>query len=245
MFSPLLNTLWVTAAVLKVTMAVLLTTKKFYRRFPIFYAYAVYSTALTTSLFAARISYPAYFYTFWVGRILDVVLEFAVIYEIFAKLFADYDALRRITSVLFKWTAAALLLVATLLATAPSADASRLISTILIAERSIAVIQTGLLVFLFIFASSFGISWRHYLFGISAGFGVLGTIKLADLSIRTQIGGSANNIFNVVQIAGYIVAAGIWLSYLVAREPESPRVTSMPSTNLEAWNHALRQVLER
>ncbi|PYX94440.1 MAG: hypothetical protein DMG71_12445, partial [Acidobacteria bacterium] len=90
-----------------------------------------------------------------------------------------------------------------------------------------------------------GISWRHYIFGISAGFGVLGSVKLAVLAIRTQVGGSATNLFNIVQMAAYIAALLIWMTYLATREPESPRVTSVPSTNLEAWNQALRQVLER
>ena len=70
-------------------------------------------------------------------------------------------------------------------------------------------------------------------------------LTLAALAIRTEIGGSANTIFNIVQMVAYIAALLIWMTYLATREPESPRVTSVPSTNLEAWNHALRQVLER
>jgi hypothetical protein len=245
MFSPFLNALWIAAAGLKMIIAVFLTATKFYRRYPLFYSYAVYNVVLNASLLIVKVSYPAYFYTFWAGRILDVVLGFAVIYEIFTHLFSRYDALRKLTSMLFKWTAAALLLVGVALSASPSADSSQLIGGILVAERSIAVIQTGLLVFLFIFASSFGISWRHYIFGISAGFGVLGSVKLAVLAIRTQVGGSATNLFNIVQMVAYIAALCIWMSYLATREPESPRLTSVPSTNLEAWNHALRQVLER
>ena len=245
MFSPLLNALWLAAAVMKAVLAVLLTTKKLYRRYPLFYAFAVYNVLLNACLLLANTNYRAYFYTFWAGRVLDVVLGFAVIYEIFVQLFARYDALRRITSVLFKWTAVALLLIGVLLASSPSADSNHLQGVLYVAERSVAVIQTGLLIFLFVFASTFGISWRHYIFGISVGFGILGSISLAALVVRTQIGGSATNIFNIVQMAAYMGAQAIWLIYLAAQEPESPRVTSVPSANLEAWNQALRQVLER
>lgn len=230
---------------MKIVIAVLLTGKRLYRRYPMFYTFAVYNVVLNACLLLARTSHSAYFYTFCAGRLLDAVLSFAVIYEIFVQLFAPYDALRKITSVSIKWTAAVLLLIGVLLATSPSADTDRFLGILLVAERSVAVIQTGLFVFLFAFASSFGITWRHYVFGISVGFGIIGSVTLAALTMRTQVGGSGHNIFNIVQMVAYIAALAIWLSYLVAREPESPRVTSMPSTNLEAWNHALRQVLER
>ena len=245
MFSPFLNALWIAAAAMKLVIAILLTAKKLYARFPIFYAFAVYNVVLNICLFVARNSYSAYFYCFWAGRVFDVVLSFAVIYEIFGHLLYRYDALRKLISVLFKWTAAVLLVVGIAMTASPSADSNRLIGTMLVAERSIGAIQTGLLVFLFIFASSFGISWRHYAFGISAGFGILGSVTLAGISVRTHVGGSASDFFNILQMLAYIAALFVWLSYLATREPELPRVRSLPNTNLEAWNRALREVLGR
>jgi len=245
MFSPSINALWFVAAILKLLMAVLLAWKKLYRPYPLFYAYVVYNVVLNAGLYLAKSSYSTYFYVYWAGEVLDVILCFAAIYEIFAHLLSRYDALRNLMSVLFKWTIAALVAVAIVLTTFGSADVFRLIGDLLVVERSIAVIQTGLLIFLLIFAHSFGMSWRYYAFGICAGFAVVGCTNLVTFSIRTHMGGNVARLFNVAQLTAYISAQVIWLAYLAAPEPAAPKITEVPNNNLNAWNQALRHVLQR
>ena len=245
MFSPSINALWFVAAVLKLLMAVLLGWKKLYRPYPLFYAYILYNVVLNAGLYLAKSSYPTYFYVYWTGELLDAVLCFAAIYEIFAHLLSRYDALRRLMSVLFNWTIAVLVAVAILLTAFGSADVSGLIGNFLLVERSIAVIQTGILIFLFVFAHSLGMRWRYYAFGICAGFAVVSSTNLVTLSIRTHMGSNVANLFNVAQLSAYIVAQVIWLSYLAAPEPAAPKITEVPNSNLDAWNQALRRVLQR
>jgi hypothetical protein len=245
MFSPSINALWFVAAVLKLVIAALLSWKKLYRPYPFFYAYVLYNVILNAALYLAKTSYSTYFYVYWAGEVLDVVLCFGAIYEIFSHLLSRYDALHQLMSVLFKWTTAVLVFVGIILTALRSADLYHLIGALLVIERSIAAIQTGFVICLFIFASSLGISWKHYAFGICAGFAVVGCTKLVTLSIRTQMGGNVAKLFNVAQLIAYIAAQVIWLSYFASPEPAAPKITEVPNNNLDAWNQALRHVLQR
>jgi hypothetical protein len=245
MFSPLVSALWFVAATLKLVLMSLLLRRKLYRFYPIFFAYAVYNVALNIGLYFARASYSAYFYIYWAGEVLGVALCFGAIYEIFANLFSRYDALRTFVSVLFKWSAAVLVIGGIALTKVVSTDSYPLIGSLLVVQRSIAAVQTGLLILLFFSASSLGITWRHYAFGISAGFGALGCTNLVTLSIRTQIGNHIANLYTVAHLAAYIAAQVIWLSYFARFEPAVPVIDTAPKSNLDDWNQTLRQVLQR
>ena len=54
--------------------------------------------------------------------------------------------------------------------------------------RSLRVIQVGLLLLLFSLASSLGLTWRSYAFGIAFGYGTYAIVDLVLSAIRVEYG---------------------------------------------------------
>jgi len=190
--------------------------------------------------------YRLFFYVSWVGKAVEVALSFAVIYEIFSHVFHSYDALQRLGSLLFRWCLVVLLMLAVVTAASEAgSDASRLISAILLLQRSLSVVQCGLLFFLFLFASYFGVVWRHYVVGITLGFGIFGTMELATSTLRTHLGPGFDGVYNIVLPLAYNCSVLIWLTYLLKPQADQSKVQIVPRNELEEWNQELQQLLLR
>src|SRR6476661_8264497 len=134
------------------------------RRRHMFFSYLAFQIFQAALLFLLHLQkhqhYGRYFYAFWTGQAIGAILRFGVIYEIFSAVFVPYPALRRLGGVLFRWSAVVLIMVAALVAASDASGNSggQLIASIFILDRSINLVQCGLLFFLFIFSASFGLS---------------------------------------------------------------------------------------
>ena len=93
------------------------------------------------------------------------MLRFALIYEIFNRIFDPYPALAELGRILFRWGVVVLLLVAVAVAARAPNDSTPLLSGIHVANCAVSLMQSGLLVFLFLFSSYFGLSWQNYVYG--------------------------------------------------------------------------------
>ena len=87
---------WIVPTALQVIIVAILTGRKLYRDFPVFLCYTIFQiinslTCLALALHPAA-SYSLYFYVSWLGKIIEVSLSFAVIYEIFSHVFYSYEA---------------------------------------------------------------------------------------------------------------------------------------------------------
>ena len=174
---------WIISVILQVVIVTTILRRRMYREFPLFLCYTlsqiIFAVAGILISLLPDSYYRLFFYVSWVGKGAEVALSFAVIYEIFSHVFHSYDALQRLGSLLFRWCLVVLLMLAVVTAASEvGSDASRLISAILLLQRSLSVVQCGLLFFLFLFASYFGVVWRHYVVGITLGFGIFGTMRL-------------------------------------------------------------------
>jgi hypothetical protein len=237
--------LWYTAPILQAVILFAMIRRRKAREFPAFSSYTVFHIVQFAATFAAyRNSYRAYFYTYWVTEIADSVFALVVIQEIFAKVFEPYQSLRRLGIVAFRWGAVLLCLLASLGAMwGPSPMADRLIAGLLIVERSTALIQTGLLILLFVFARLFGLGWRHYVFGVSLGFGVSAGLGLVITAFRAQFGTKMETISASLLSASVLVGVGIWTYYFVSEKSISV-VGELPNTGqLQEWNEALAGIL--
>jgi len=239
--------LWLSPALLLGIAVVRMLLSKLHREFPIFFAYAVFQAARTAVQFVVyHQDFPLYFYTYWAGEALSVALGFGVLHEIFTHLFRPYEALQELARLLFRWAAAILILVAVVsAASTPAADSSRLIAGILVLERSVRVVQCGLLFMLFLFSSYFGLTWRHLVFGIAFGFGLYASVQLSALAARAYLGAIGNQTYSLVTSGAYNIAVLIWVTYLYSPQPARRAVQAVPGSNVERWNQALLQLLER
>jgi hypothetical protein len=241
---------WIVPTALQAIIVAAMVGRKLYRDFPIFLCYAGFEVinslaCLVIALYPAA-SYELYFYVSWIGKGIEVSLSFAVIYEIFSYVFHSYDALQRLGSLLFRWCLVILLMLAVVTAASEAgSDASRLISAILLLQRSLSVVQCGLLFFLFLFASYFGVVWRHYVVGITLGFGIFGTVELATSALRTHLGPSFDGVYKLVLPLAYGCSILVWLTYLLKPQTDQLTVQMLPHNQLEDWNQELRQLLLR
>jgi len=195
------------------------------QQFPLFFSYVVFQAIVSTLLLILRPHYALYFYAYWTTALLGVLVEFVVIYEIFAQIFSPYEALRRIAMVLFRWAALVLVMVAVVASVASGQTGlTRIMTTILALERSVRVMQVGLVLFLFLFSQQVGLTQRHRVFGISLGFGITAAVELLVVTMISNMDSGQHVGIALLSSGAFVTAAGVWCYYMRIEEPERVRV---------------------
>jgi hypothetical protein len=232
--------LWMGGWALSLAVVWTMVRRKLRLEFPFFFSYAAFQVVSVPLLFALhqRGVYADYFYAYWTLSALSTGLGLAVLYEVFFHAFRPYAALRGLGSMLFRWAALVLLLVAVITALSAPAGQSTLITAILSLERSIRMMQCGLLVLMLFFSPQLGLSWRNRLFGITVGFGAYAGISLTLVSLRAQLGIPGDTAYSLINSGAYTLAAATWLSYLLAPEPARRAVRVHPVP--DSWDFALQ-----
>lgn len=218
-------TLWGAGIVVNAAVIALMLRRKLNRAFPIFFSYLVFALVQATALLVLKPYYRWYFYAYWTTTTLAVLAEFGVVYEIFTNVFRPYDALRKIATVLFRWSA--LVLVMVIVVTAPANGDSqlhRLMAVIFALTRSVRVMQVGLVLFLFLFSQQVGLTQRHRVFGVSLGFGIFAAVELMVATLVVRSGGRPNAQLGVLSAAAFVCCVSVWLYYMWIEEPERIRI---------------------
>jgi hypothetical protein len=236
---------WVLPSLLQAIIATVMLIRGLYRQLPYFFSYtvAVIMEGIALSIMANPTSMR--FYTYWGGEIVTWALGMAVIYEIYATLLTEYSVLQKAGALLFWIVGAILVLIASWTAfNAPGSDTFRLMQGALTLERSVRIVQCGLLVILFIFASFFGLSWKNYLFGIALGFAIFVSVELAVVAIRAYAGTSQNHFYRWLKPGSYDLAIVVWAVYIM-KSWRLADLRVLPKTELAAWNETLQELLHR
>jgi hypothetical protein len=244
--------LWLASPVVQGIIVWLMIRRRLYREFPMFLLYTAFQVLFSPALFVldhlSGVAIQQYWYANWAGNIVNVLLRFAIIYEIFHHIFRSYVALQSLGAFLIRWAVVLLLLAAVLVTIyAPAnADDYRILAGLKILNRTVSLVQCGLMLFLFFFSSYFGLSWRSHLFGIGFGLGILASVQLAISTFGVQAGRiEASGIVDLVWFGAYDCCVLLWLSYLLAPEPARRPITGVPAHNLESWNLELQRLLQR
>jgi hypothetical protein len=247
--SPLWHYLWIAPHVMQVLIVFVMIRRRLIAEFPLFLIYTITEAVGGGILFSmdhiASVSPQEYWATHRLLLAISVALRFAVIYEIFSNLFRPYEALARLSQVLLRWTAAVLLIVAVIVAAyATPGPEPTLLFSIHVVEVAVSVMQCGLLLFLFMFSSYFRVSWKSYLFGIAAGFGLCSIITLAKESISITTGPAPASYFlDFVTLAAYHCSVLIWLVYMLLPQAQGRTASRLPTHDLEQWNQELQRLL--
>src|SRR5262249_14237601 len=205
------RTLWLAGPLLQATISVFMLRRKLHRELPWFFGYTVFQVVQTTVSWFLHDKFPPYFYFYWSAELVGLILGLAVIYEVFRNVVMNYDRLHRAGFMLYRWCAVLLLLVATItVATAPNIDSAAIIEGIITLDRGVRLVQVGLLLFLFIFASYLSLSWRSHSFGVALGFGFLASVELALAAIRSHVGTDANQFYATLKPLTYFFTLLIW-----------------------------------
>ena len=231
--------LWFLAPTLQLGVLVLMYRRGLHRDYPYFFYYTILSVVNEPVLFVAhRNSYALYYYSYWVSIALISLVSFAVLYEIFRNAFRPYEALRDLSLILFRWSALVILLVAGMWAVTSSHPAQNgsITNAILLAERSVRLMQCGLVFFLLLFSEYLGISRRNLLFGIALGFGLYASVNMLIASGLSHAGIVHVSVLRWANSAAYNLSVLIWLGYTALAPSQSRTFSAIRSPE---WNSAL------
>jgi len=221
-----------------------------HRELRMFFAYTAFSLCRSVTLTAIRnylgFRSPEYFITYWLTMVADITLAFFVIQEVYAKVLYRYEGLRKLSSIIFRWAFMVLALVAGITALAsPAADRDFLYSGILLLDRSAMMIELGLIVLLFVFAKSLALGWRECVFGIAVGMCFYCSLEVAALSLRTHYANAVAELYSTVKPIFVVITLGIWTAYIYRAERASNNIFIPRNHNLDEWNNAVLQFLNR
>jgi hypothetical protein len=249
------HALWVARVVLQAILLVILVRRKINRQFPIFFIYTIWHVAASSLLVLidySGLQYAGYYYyqLYRFTEAGDAIISFCVLYELFSHLVRDYPVLKNTGSSLYRQTILFFLAVALVLAWyAPAYSPEMLGPNFSVLQRSVRLLQCGLLTFLFMFAHSFGLSWKNRTFGIALGFGITATSGFVLAAIRVHLTAVLSptlpkGIMQVANQTGDLWAVGIWIAYALAQEAKRIDVLpTLPEENLRTWNSELRRLL--
>ena len=236
--------LWFAHPVLEAALVGILLWRKLFKVFPVFFSYVAFQIVVFAVLFPLRAErfYTIFYYTYWGTTAVSVILGFFVIHELFQDVFRPYHTLRDLGSVLFKWAALVMLLVAGVVAASTASATDEPLRTgIMTLQRSVRVVQCGLILFLLVFSRYLGTNWRQKSFGIALGFGAFASIELALVALNA----ATDNVFNQVlssylNMLAFDVTILIWIGYMLSNSPAREPATHM--LRPQRWEQGLTAI---
>jgi hypothetical protein len=246
----LLFYLWVAPHLLLGVVAALLWKRRLDIKFPVFAVYVWYEIAEFIVLFTISntgLNQNWYVRIFPLTLAISAVLRFGVIQEIFNNIFGEERKLRAFVRVCLLWTTASLILAAILVSIfAFDQTSTSLIAGAAWVGQAIAIIQCGLVLFLFLFSGLLGVSLQSYVFGIALGFGILSSVQFANSALRAgELSGSMARVLNLLSTGGYHIGVLIWLGYLIAPARKSIQPPDEPIMyDVHHWNNELERFLQ-
>jgi hypothetical protein len=252
--SLLWNYLWIAPNILLLSLGLLIWKRGLARQFPAFLVFAIVSAVGDLAAFIADIapsvSAVNFWRVFWAGILVESLLKFVVIGEVFSRVLKPYPSVGRFGRVLISGFGAVLVFVAALAAAyAHTGNTARLISGFHILEQTVFIVELGLVIFVFLFASYFRLSWDRLSFGVLLGFGFSACGYLAAWAIVSNADPSTQGrtLLDFLEMGIYHFCVLIWCYYLlVPQKSSAPRsAPALPEHNLELWNRELERLLQQ
>ena len=244
--------LWVAPNILLLVLGLLLWRRKLGAEFPAFLAFASLSSIGQLAVYTADVVPTVTAQTFWrvdwASLIVEGVLKFAVIGEIFAHVFGPYAALARLGRILIRAVGVVLVLAAALAAAyGPKDSIFGIVSGAHILEQTIYLIESGLLAFIFGLSFYFRLSFDRPLFGISLGLGVSACVHLAAWAVIANAGlpNQTRYLLDFLEMATYHICVLIWFYYLlVPGKAVTKPAVPLPENELDVWNRELERLVQ-
>ncbi len=174
----------------------------------------------------------------------------ALVYEIFVHLFSGQPALRKMAALMFRVVVVLLVLLAGAVLylkspiLAPHGQGG-VGSALLIVEGAARILQAGLIMLLFLFSSAFGLHWRQHVFGIALGLGILTVVDLVAVTMALQGSALLIKAFSFAHVFSFDISILIWLGYLALPERVASRAEVPQRAQLEQWNQAVMELINR
>lgn len=213
------------------------TTQK---RFPVFFAYIIFdilrAIILPTILYAMPQTYT-YFYAYWLSVPIEYTLTFLIILEVFAYIFRTHIVHGSGVIRAFVIFAFVVFLASVVLILGHELPFTKLSWIILIVNRSIALLASGLLFFMWAYSSRIGFSMRDHVWGIVFGLGAYSSVSLIVAAVHAATGQMCPGWITPLPHFAYLGSTIIWNAYLFREEPA---ITPMKDSELAEYHGFLR-----
>jgi hypothetical protein len=244
----LFNYLWIAPHVLQIALAVVLIRQRLVREFPAFFIYTVFEVLQFVVLFTlGNLSlFSQYTIAWFIGEAISAVLRFIIIREIFAGVFGHYFPLKKWSKTLFQWATVGLTIAAVLIvAYTPGTETDRLGVAMNVGDRTVAIVQLGLLLFLVVLSRFLRFNWRSQVFGIALGFGVLAGLKLVNWVLSEKfLEPEMNELFAMFLMASYHCCVVFWVVTFLLPKRQAISDSTFAFSNLDRWNATLERFLQ-
>lgn len=240
-----IHVFWLAGLALQTFLVAVLALRKMWKKFPVFFAYLVASLIGNVAEYAASKSLGAYLVAYIIGESVSIALALAVIYEVFRQLFSAHAGLRKVAWLAFRVVCVLLVLLgAMVLYTHGPLGAKGIVAAVIVVEQASRIVEVGLIMFLFLFASAFGLRWRQQIFGVVLGFGVFGAIRLAGTTLVPHSFVAAG-VVNLGVMASWGATILIWIGYTLAPERVTGTIDLPKTAQLERWNQAIMELIHQ
>jgi len=244
--------LWLAPHILQAALAALMWRAGLQKLFPVFLAYSLVEAAEEFTLYGLdvvpSVEPETFWRAFWAGLIIEGLLKFALTGELFRHLLRPWPAVAKTGNFLITCAGVVLVLVAALTAgLIVPASPFWLISGAHALQQSMYIIESGLILFIVLFASYFKLAWNRQTFGIALGLGILSCEHLTTWALAASgLFASRKGPLDLVNMATYHVCVLIWMYYmLVPQKVATKFAVSVPENNLAVWNQELERLLHR
>ena len=231
--------LWVMQPLIQAAIAILLYRRRLHKEFPTFFTYVVVQIPIfLIELPVYRYGGQSiYFYTYWSVEAINLVLSFKIIHEVFLDVFKPYHALQDLGTALFKWAAIITVLVSVVLVAVSPSWEDPVVTTILVVQRCVYVVQCGLVIFLLAFCRNLGGTWRRLSFGIAIGFGLISASALLTFAMYSGRRLHAPDV-QVAVLMAYDMGMVVWTIYALINR----RADMVPVLVPQRWDEALMDI---
>ncbi|MGZ4875360.1 MAG: hypothetical protein ACXVJL_09590 [Candidatus Angelobacter sp.] len=219
--------------------------KRTWRSFPVFSAYIFFGVFEAAAVYAVFRMPLIYFRTFWICEAIGIFLGLAVVREIFTHVFSPHPALRKLATIIFRVAVVALVVLACGVIYAQSGNAKSIPRAVLLAEEAARIVEVGLIMFLFLSSSAFGLHWRQNVFGMALGLGMFGAVELVTVTMIGHVSSASGQVFNLAHGISFSMSLLIWMGYLLAPERATAAIEVPKRAQLEQWNQAVTELISR
>jgi hypothetical protein len=108
-------------------------------------------------------------------------------------------------------------------------------------QRSVRVVQCGLVLFLLVFSRYLGTHWKQKSFGIALGFGAFASVELSLVALSASTGTVENQaITSFINMVAYNVTILIWAGYMRVGSEQQQSATHVLRT--QRWEEGLNAI---
>jgi hypothetical protein len=181
-----------------------------------------------------------YFYASWAFNGVLLALAFMVIVEILRNVLLGYEALQRIATVFFTIAGVIVIAIAIYVGQFGAPGSHPMVASMLVIERSVRIIQIGLIVAMFAFVAFVGLNWRNHVFGIALGYGLYASAALPLNAYAAYIGSDVGFKIFILEQGIFLCIIAIWMTYIL--QPQLAKSVLLPPSaheDLQKWNEEL------